>query len=202
MTPIEKVEAFIKEYQEGSEKIKDRIFMAENRLSEVEAAINSVEENDIPEGIELRVITGDGTLEKKANRALEKLQKESKELQEEVTVMENVLYNFNQNAADKAFNMNSILQDEIRLANRKAYDKMMDAKEVYMNVIREEALPLHHNKHLDVEIQVIQLNAGRRKDIYGILPVYTAGIPTDAYRYNDVYLPLTLKEVKGLILNP
>lgn len=195
----DKIQAFAADYLQQSSKITTRIEETQRRLADLSLEIRFIQEKEIPEAVERRILAGDDSQEKKLRRSLEKLQAKRLALSEEALVLQNVLAKFKQDQANKVQALQKPLQDEIRVTNQTAYAKMMAAKREYEDVIRRESVQLRDLRNLDVQLQEIEVEGGRRPYVYSDLAIQSAANPGDQYRFNNVYLPLSYQEISKLI---
>ncbi|MCK2018862.1 hypothetical protein [Peribacillus frigoritolerans] len=82
-----------------------------------------------------------------------------------------------------------------------AYKRMAAGKQGYEEIIKKEAAILHEYRERDVDLQLIEYQAGQRQSIFSDLVVRSAAIASDAYRFAGVYLPLEMKDISRLIKN-
>lgn len=153
VTAREKVLKFMADYNSNVSKIKNRISEGSQRLEVIQLEVNYLQQKEIPEAIERRVLTDDKTEETKLRKALEKLQNEQQELKEEAVVLESVLKKVLIKAADEVSGLQSLFQEEKREVESVQYGKMMKAKAAYMETIQKESKALHEMNNVDIKLQ-------------------------------------------------
>lgn len=184
-TAREKVIQYVAEYNSQLDKLKNRISEASQRLEDIQLEINFLQQKEIPEAVERRVLTLDKSQELKARKSLEKLQTEQMELSEEVMVLDSVLKKFIIDWDDNVRELYSLFRTEKEQAALKVYKSILKHKKVYEDAIQKEAKPLHDWAEIDKGIQQIAYNAGRTSTIYSAI---------GPGRYDNVNLQITQKE--------
>ncbi|MCI2254101.1 hypothetical protein L2D08_06960 [Domibacillus sp. PGB-M46] len=195
----ERITVFTEEYHQGLEKIQNRITETTQYVEDLALNIRYIKAEEIAAAVKKKVLTGDDSQERKLRRSLEKYEIEHQEKTEELIVLKVVLDEYKQDKADEISMLTRLLQEEKRLVSTKAYTKMMAVKKAYVEAILEESEILHVYNQLDIQLQEIEVNAGRRTHVYGNLAIESADSFSDKYRYNNVYLGVTADEVKRLI---
>ncbi|WNF35682.1 hypothetical protein RJD24_14635 [Bacillaceae bacterium IKA-2] len=196
---MEKVQQFICDYNSKLDKLNQQISTCSTRNEELQLEIRFIKEVEMNEAIEKRVLEDNELMETKLKKKLNSLEEELQKSSEEFLVLNNVLQNFKIKSAEEVKKLHSIFTDERQLVERKAYAKMMHQKYLYIQAIMKEAEALHEVNKLDMEVQTIEFNAGRRNYIYTGIEVKSADVPTSAGRFNDVYLALSPQEVYILV---
>ncbi|WP_078408725.1 hypothetical protein [Priestia abyssalis] len=195
----DKVLKFMAEYTDKVNEIQERITAGTERVKTLKMEIEYIKGKELPEAVERRVMTGDSSHENKLRKSLEKVEKEYQQLQEEIIVLQNVLQRYKVTAADEATKLESLFRDEYQLQEQKCYSRLMNVKYEYVQAMIKEGEALRELKDVDVMLQQIQYNAGRRNGVYTNLDVKTAPIPNHKDRFNNVYLQLSLDEIKRLV---
>ncbi|KQU17811.1 hypothetical protein ASG65_26205 [Bacillus sp. Leaf13] len=201
MLVADQVKEFKISYDAELQALNDQLEAASQRLEDVSLEIRFINEVDLVKAIEKRVLSGDMAEEKKLRRSIEKLQTEKLALAEEVIVLQNVIPRFKIDKANEIKELDRLFQEEKRMVEHTAYQRMMKAKKVYEEAIIKESEILHEYQKRDIDLQFIEYEAGQRQSIFSDLVVRSAAIESDAYRFGGVYLPLEMKAISRLIKN-
>ncbi|MED4037047.1 hypothetical protein [Niallia taxi] len=202
MDAIKTVTEFIKAYKEKVNQLNERIEGCNNRIEELQLEVRFMKEKEIPEASIQKVLTGESGLETKLKKKLDKLEAELVEKQEELIIITNALQRYHLQAANELKGYKQAFNDEKAITSQKAYNKMMAAKREYVEAMKKESIALHKYQAIDVQIQLIEQQAGLKKDVYNIFTVNSAPMISHLNRHNNVYLALTHDEVKTIVSNP
>jgi hypothetical protein len=159
----DKAAAFVATYRKELAAIQEKINQTEKRLGDLQLEIKFIQEKEIPEAVERRVLAGDQQQEKKVRKALEKLQKEFQEKSEDLIVIKNMLNRYKQQKADEIRPLLRLFQEEQRAVSHERYDRIMNARNAYKQAINTETDLLHVYRTIDGDLQSVEVNAGRRK---------------------------------------
>ncbi|CEG30037.1 hypothetical protein [Peribacillus simplex] len=201
MLVVDQVKEFKISYDAELQTLNDQFEATSQRLEDLTLEERFIQEQELVKAIEKRVLSGDMTEEKALRRKLEKIQSEKLTLAEEVTVLGAVIPRFKQEKFEAIKELTRLFQEEKRMVEDTAYKRMMKDKKVYEESIIKEAESLHQYRKADVDLQLIEYEAGQRQSIFSDLVVRSAAIETDAYRFGGVYLPLEMKDIIRLIKN-
>jgi hypothetical protein len=135
MTVKERVTAFMTEYNQQLTALNDRISETGHRMEELTLEIRFIEEKEVPEALQRRVLTGDRSQEKKVRKSLDKLKTEKDEKDEDLVVLQSVLNKFKQQKADEMRQINHLFQEEKNLISNSAYERMTAAQKAYSDAI-------------------------------------------------------------------
>jgi chromosome segregation ATPase len=159
----EKVSTLISEYKKEVSLIKEKVEESEKRLNDLSLEIRYIEEKEIPEAIKKRVLTGDRSHETKLRKALEKLQKESVEKNEDLLVLDAAVNNYIQQKADEIQKILPLFNEELNMIRKEKFDRIKKSREVYLGEIIKETALLHLYQSIETEIQNIEVVTGRRR---------------------------------------
>jgi hypothetical protein len=159
----DKAAAFVAPYQKELAAMQEKISQTESRLGDLQLEIKFIQEKEIPEAVERRVLTGDQQQEKKVRKSLEKLQKEFQEKSEDLIVIQNMLSRYKQQKADEIRPLLRLFQEEQRAVSHERYDRIMNARNAYKQAINTETDLLHVYRTIEADLQSVEVNAGRRK---------------------------------------
>lgn len=167
----EKIKAFMAEYNRDLKTLKAKLEENARRLDEIFLEVRFIEEKEMPEAIERRVLSGDRDQETKLRKKLDKLQAERQERQEEQIVLSSVLSNFHLKKADDLQPLKRLFLEERGLLSREAQEKIMTAKDAYLDALQKETEKLHDLRGIEAELETIEVNAGRRKYVDPAFPL-------------------------------
>lgn len=202
MDAIKTVTEFINAYKEKSNQLNERIEGCNNRIEELQLEVRYMKEKEIPEASIQKVLTGEAGLKTKLKKKLDKLEDELVENQEELIILTNALQRYYLQAANDLKGYKQAFNDERAITSQKAYNKMMAAKREYVEAMKKESIALHKYQAIDAQMQLIEQQAGLKKDVYNIFTVNSAPMISHLNRHNNVYLALTHDEVKTIVSNP
>ncbi|MFE4352456.1 hypothetical protein [Peribacillus butanolivorans] len=201
MLVIDQVKEFKTNYDAELQALNDQLETASQRLEDLTLEEKFIQEVELVKAIERRVLTGEMDEEKSLRRKLEKFQSEKLTLAEEVTVLGAVIPRFKQEKFEAIKELTRLFQEEKRMIEDTAYKRMMKDKKVYEESIIKESESLHQYRKADVDLQLVEYEAGQRQSIFSDLVVLSAAIESDSYRFGGVYLPLEMKDIVRLIKN-
>ncbi|MGE6488790.1 hypothetical protein [Paenisporosarcina sp. NPDC076898] len=199
MNVTEKINAFTAEYNEKVNQLKERIDGTSQRVSEIEMEIKYINQKELPEASVQRVLSGEAGLEAKLKKSLIKLETELQDKQEEILIVTNALQRYHFQSAFELKKFQQLFKDERVITVEKAYGKMMAKKREYVEAIKEEANILHQYQAVEYQMQLVELAAGLKNDVYNIFTADVAPIPSHLNRHNGIYLALTHDEVLAII---
>jgi hypothetical protein len=159
----DKAAAFVATYQKELAAMQEKILQTESCLGDLQLEIKFIQEKEVPEAVERRVLSGDQQQEKKVRKALEKLQKEFQEKSEDLIVIQNMLNRYKQQKADEIRPLLRLFQEEQRAVSHERYDRIMNARNAYKQAINTETDLLHVYRTIEADLQSVEVNAGRRK---------------------------------------
>lgn len=199
MIVTEKINVFITEYNQKVNHLTERIDGSNKRIEVVKLEARYISEKELPEASVKRVLDGDIALEAKLKKKLEKLETELQEKQEEVLILQKALQRFHLQVAEELKGYQQLFKEERAIASEKAYGRMMAKKREYVEAMKEEAEVLHQYQAVEYQMQLVELAAGWKKDVYNFFTVDTAPMPSHLNRHNGIYLAITHAEVQAII---
>jgi hypothetical protein len=190
MAVQDKIKTFIDEYRTKLESMNQKLSEASTRASDLGMEINYINQAELPQAIEKRVLEGDSAMENRLRKTLEKLQAECQDKQETVLVLTNAIQRYKMESANEITSLERLFRDEKRIIEDKAFSSMAKHKGAYITALKNEAEALHSYQVMDSKIQNIKENGGRTPLFTGIEIPYTMDLTVPR---NDV-----VKYVKGL----
>lgn len=195
----DKITAFIEKYKGRVSQLNERIAATSQQIENTKVEARFIREKELPDSSIRRVLEDDSTLEAKLSKKLARLEAELLKLQEEETILIASLQQYKLQAAEQLKQYTHPFNDERKIAEAKAFKKMMAAKREYVETIKAKAEVLHQYQAIDVQIQQVELAAGLRKDIYNILPVQSAPIQSHLNRHEGIYLAFPHEDIQKII---
>ncbi|WP_409253851.1 hypothetical protein V1502_08120 [Bacillus sp. SCS-153A] len=162
MTVKDKAAAFLTEYKNELSLLQERIITAEKRIEDISLEIKYLEEKEIPEAVQKRVLSGNRTQEAKVRKQLDKLKCEKEELHEDLIVLKRVIQNFHQQKAAEVGKLKGLFQEELRLISQARFDRLMKARKAYQQALKTETDVLHIYQKLEAGLQNIEVAGGRK----------------------------------------
>jgi predicted nucleic acid-binding Zn-ribbon protein len=185
-TMKDKAAAFVAAYQKELATIQEKISQTEQRLEDIQIEIRFLGEKEIPEAVQRRVLTGDKQQESKVRKALEKLQKEYQEKSEDLVVIQNMLNRYKQQKADEIKPLQRLFQEEQRAISQERYDRIVNARNAYKQAINTETDLLHLYRSIEVDLQSVEVNAGRRRYVETVFPLDSLKLNSLAVKPDEV----------------
>jgi DNA repair exonuclease SbcCD ATPase subunit len=185
-TMKDKAAAFVATYQKELATIQEKISQTERRLEDLQLEIKFIQEKEIPEAVQRRVLTGDKQQESKVRKALEKLQKEYQEKSEDLVVIQNMLNRYKQQKADEIKPLQRLFQEEQRAISQERYDRIVNARNAYKQAINTETDLLQLYRSIEVDLQSVEVNAGRRRYVETVFPLDSLKLNSLALKPDEV----------------
>jgi hypothetical protein len=189
---------FIDEYEDNLGLLNKRISDTHKRIEEIQLEIRYINEKELPEAVEKRVLDGDGNYESKLRKTLEKLKAELQSSEEEVIVLEAAIKRFMIVSAEKITKFEQLYREEIKLLEKKQYSKMMHFKKMYVDSIIDESKIIHEYYKLHNQLQSVQAAGGIKKNVYSELQLKNANNKEYLKTYDNVMLQLEVDTIKRL----
>lgn len=199
MNVTEKIKSFIAEYSEKVQQLNKRIEASSQRVNDIEIEMKYINQKELPEASINRVLSGESGLETKLRKSLVKLQTELDEKNEEVLILQNALKKYHFQSANDLKKYRQLFIDERAIASKKAYSKMMLKKREYVEAMQKEAEILHNFNAIDQQIQLVNVAAGMKQNVYNTFTVDSAPILGNINRHNGTYLAITHREIENII---
>lgn len=158
----DKAAGFVSEYNRDLSVLQEKINETESRLEDLSLEIRFIEEKEIPEAVQRRVLTGDNSQETKIRKQLNKLKSEEVEKSEDLIVLQNTLNKFLQQKANESQSLKQLFHEELRMISQERYKQLLAAKNAYKQAIKTETDILHLYKRIEADLQQIEVSAGRR----------------------------------------
>lgn len=194
-----RVEAFIKEHAERIESLKERISKANERIEYLQLEVNYLQSEEIPKAEATEVLEGTTGHVAKLTKSLQRFKTELADKQREVTILANAISQFQYQQGEQALLLDRQYKEERLLEESKAYNKMMKAKKDYIDTILAESEELREMSKVDVQLQQILIDAGRRSNIYSSLEVKGSPTASSKGNHQNIYLGLDFNEVKRYV---
>lgn len=199
MSAKNKASELITEFNRKLQELNNTLSEVNQRAEELQLEINYINEKELPEAVEARVLTGDSTLENKVKKTLDKCREELQGKLESIPVLSNAIKRVQLEYAEKAVELERLVNEELRLEEQTRYAKMMYQKKVYVDTIIEESKELQNLNNLVSQLQELQVKAGLKNNVYNSFEFQSASNNTSVDNFNGVYLPLDYNEVKRLV---
>lgn len=182
MVAKEKVTAFLTDYKQQISTLNVKISETACLLEDLSLEIQFIQEKEIPDSVQRRVLTGDRSQENKVRKQLQKLQVEYAEKSEDLIVIQKVLDRYKQQAADQAKQLERMFIEERNMVVYESYKRMNAARSVYIKALQDtDELNLYRD--LERGLQEVEVAANRR-------------------RYVDTTFPIDQLKLNALSLNP
>lgn len=172
MSIKDKAASFVAEYNRELDVIQERIRETESHLEDLSLEIRFIEEKEIPEAVQRRVLSGDRSQEIKKRKQLEKLLAEKAEKSEDLLVLQTVKDKFKQEKADEIQKLHRLLREEQQIISQERFERIQTARNAYKQSIKTETDLLHLYLSIEVDLQTIEVNAGRRRYVESTFPIH------------------------------
>ena len=182
----EKALQFVAAFNETVAKNKQEINRCNQRISELELELKYVNDVELKEAIEIRILEADNSKEKKVRKLLDKLELELKQLQEELPALQRILEKYISKAGLEAWNLYNLYRDEKQLQEQQAVAHMLHAKKLFTDEIIKQSDIIREVNSVDTILQEVLVATGNKNGVYTYIE-----IPKSVH--------LSEKELTGLI---
>ncbi|WP_409289629.1 hypothetical protein [Peribacillus sp. SCS-37] len=183
MQAKEKVLQFVAEYHENVAQLNEKISYSKQAIRDSQLEIQYIHAKELPEALEVRVLSGDNTMEVRLKKKVSKLEKELQEYEEELLVLESVLHRYKYGAGDKASEFEKLYREEKKILEQEVVGKMMRAKKEFKNAIEKESTTLRELNSVDVKLQEVLFEAGRKNGVYSYMEIpKSVNLSTDEFK--------------------
>ncbi|MDU1845210.1 MAG: hypothetical protein E6778_06655 [Niallia nealsonii] len=187
MTANEKVLQFVAEYHENVVKYKNKIDSYSKRINDIKLEMKYVNDVELKAAIEIRLMDGDDSQEKKVRKLLASLEAELKKQHEELPVLEGILQKYIMKSGEEAVELNTFYRTEKQLQEQKAVANMLHAKKLFTDEIIKHAAVLREVSNVEQRLQEVLFATGRKNGVY-----YSLNIPKG--------VQLSEKELTSLVM--
>ncbi|WP_430789476.1 hypothetical protein VBD025_03945 [Virgibacillus flavescens] len=199
MNNTKQIESFINGYHTGLKKLSDKLNNHKQTVEDIEMEVRFIRDVEMTQAIKKRLLDDDATMEDKLKKKLSKLESQLLAMNQETPVLESIMEDYKLKQGKESSKLERLLRDEMSVAETTSYNNMMKAKKAYFEVILQEAKTLQNYNKLDSSLQQVQVNAGRKNNIYSGIQVKTAPSSSEAINYNGIYLQVTYQDLQRII---
>jgi hypothetical protein len=197
MNVNDKVNQYINEYQQKLQGLQEKLQVTSDRINYLELEVRMLQEVEIPEAQTKALLEGTGeALVVKLKKSLTKYSEDLQVQRENQIIYTNAIRQFKINAGPEVAKLHASFSQEKAILEAKQYAKMCHAKKAYVDSLIEESKVLHEASRLDIRLQEMLVESGRKNGVYTDSSVRTTTTNTNDRR---IYLPLSYHEVQRFI---
>jgi hypothetical protein len=157
---------FVTNFNDNVSKYKQKIDSCNQRISDIALEMKYINDVELKEAIEIRLLEDDNSQEKKVRKHMDKLEAELKQMHEELPVLHGILKKYIIKAGEEAIELNNFYVTEKQLQEQKAVAHMLHAKKVYTDEIIKQSAIIREVNSVDTKLQEILYATGKKNGVY------------------------------------